>query len=132
MIQWKNEFATGIPRVDNQHKKLFQIANEAYQLLKDEFTLDKYDDIVAIIIELKDYAVYHFKTEELYMQSINYKGFPAHKKQHESFIEKINSVDLYAVDENQEEFLLEILDFIVRWIENHIMVLDKKIEKKKS
>lgn len=129
MIKWKDDYNTGITKIDNQHKKLFEIANRAYDLLKDEFTLDKYDDIVAILEELKDYAVYHFNSEEEYMQSVNCKTYPAQKKEHDKFIEKIQSVDLFSVDENQEEFLLEVLGFIVNWIEKHILGIDKQITK---
>lgn len=129
IIEWKKDYKTGISMIDSQHKKLFQIANKAYGLLKDEFTLDKYDDIVATLEELKEYAIYHFDCEQKYMQSINYKDFPGHKKEHDKFVDKIQSVDLFAVDEDQEKFLLEVLDFIVSWIENHILGMDKQISK---
>lgn len=127
IIKWKEDYKTGIPMVDEQHKKLFEIANRAYEILGDQFTLDKYDDIVVILEELKEYAIYHFGCEEKYMESINYEGLPTQKKQHSKFIDKIQSVDLFAVDEEQEKFLLEILDFIVNWIGNHILKVDKRI-----
>lgn len=127
IIKWKEDYKTGIPMVDEQHKKLFEIANRAYEILKDQFTLDKYDDIVVILEELKDYAIYHFDCEEKYMKSINYEGLPTQKEQHNKFIDKVQSVDLFSVDEEQEKFLLEVLDFIVNWIGNHIIRLDKRI-----
>lgn len=127
IIKWKEDYKTGIPMVDEQHKKLFEIANRAYEILKDQFTLDKYDDIVVILEELKDYAIYHFDCEEKYMESINYEGLPTQKEQHNKFIDKVQSVDLFSVDEEQEKFLFEVLDFIVNWIGNHIIRLDKRI-----
>lgn len=56
MIKWKDEFSIGIDEIDEQHKKIFDIANEAYDLLKDEFTIDKYDRITELLEELKNYA----------------------------------------------------------------------------
>lgn len=127
MISWREEFALGIPQIDEQHKKLFDIAERIYELFKDEFAIDKYDRIVELIEELKDYTIYHFKTEEEYMESIGYKKIFTHKIEHEKFVDKITNVDLTQVDENHDAYLLEILDFVVKWIEKHILERDKKI-----
>lgn len=126
MISWREEFSIGVKEIDEQHMKLFEIANRAYELLKDEWRDDKYDGIVRILDELKEYTVYHFRFEEAYQMSIKYPKFLSHKIMHDDFIEKINSVDLEKVDENQGQYLLEILDFVVKWIQEHILGQDKK------
>jgi hemerythrin len=125
MIKWKDEYSLGVDIIDEQHRKLFEIAGRAYDVLKDQFSIDKYDDIIAIIDELKDYAVYHFETEEEYMQSIGYRKFLSHKVMHDDFIQNINKIDLRQVDENPEKHLLEVLDFIIKWIDGHILGQDK-------
>jgi hemerythrin len=127
VIQWKESYRLGIDEIDDQHKKLFEIANRAYELLKNDFVTDKYDRIVSIIEELKDYTVYHFSFEENYMASINYRKLLSHKVIHDDFIAKISEVDLDNVDENQDEYLMGILDFVVEWIEQHILGTDKLI-----
>lgn len=58
MYEMKEEFKTGIEFLDEQHKKLFEIADKAYNLLTNNFTLDKYDSVVYIIEELK--IIQHF------------------------------------------------------------------------
>ena len=126
MIQWKESYRLVIEEIDEQHKKLFEIANRAYELLKNDFVTDKYDRIVDIIEELKDYAVYHFSFEEKYMASIKYRKLFSHKVIHDDFIAKINEVDLDNVDESQDEYLLGILDFVVQWIEQHILGTDRQ------
>ena len=127
VIKWKDDFRIGIDEIDEQHKKIFKIANEAYKLLKDEFCIDKYDRITELLEELKDYAKFHFSFEEEYMLSIQYKDYFPHKVAHNSFVEKVNSYDLNAIDENQDKYILEILEFVVNWISQHILVTDKKI-----
>ncbi|MGE5543968.1 MAG: bacteriohemerythrin [Bacillota bacterium] len=127
MIQWRDEFALGVPAIDEQHKKLFEIANRAYSVLKNELLVDKYDQIVDIFDELKDYTVYHFGYEENYMKSIGYRRFLSHKVQHDDFIQKINEADLDKIDENQEKYLIDTLEFVVDWIEKHILGVDKRI-----
>ncbi|MDD3023001.1 MAG: bacteriohemerythrin [Syntrophomonadaceae bacterium] len=127
MISWRDEFSIGVKEIDEQHMQLFKIADKAYELLKDQWRDDKYDGIVSILEELKQYTVYHFKFEEYYQMSIKYPKFLSHKIMHDDFIEKINSIDLERIDDNQGQYLLEIMDFIVKWIEGHILGQDKKI-----
>ncbi|MDI3310130.1 MAG: bacteriohemerythrin [Thermoanaerobacterium sp.] len=125
MITWKEDFRLGIDEIDKQHKRLFDIANEAYDLLKNEFTIDKYDHIVDIIKELKDYTIYHFDYEENYMKSIGFKKLLSHKVLHDDFKEKINNIDLDKIDQNQDEYIKDILNFLVDWIEKHILKDDR-------
>jgi hemerythrin len=73
MYEMKPEYYTGIDFIDEEHTKLFAIADEAYELLKNQFIPDKYDYIMKLIEELKDYTKYHFQHEEEYMNSIGYK-----------------------------------------------------------
>lgn len=127
MIQWKDDYRIGVAAIDEQHQKLFEIANRAYQLLKNGLLLDKYDHIIAIFEELRDYTVYHFNSEEEYMASIKYKKLLSHKVYHDDFIEKVNGIDFDQVDENQDKHLMDVLDFVASWIEEHILGHDKKI-----
>ena len=127
MIKWREDYNLGISKIDEQHQKLFEICDRAYQLLKNDIYLDKYDKIVEILHELKDYTVYHFKSEEDYMSSIGYRKLLQHKVSHNDFIEKINNIDFNKIDEQQNQVIMELLYFIVRWIEQHILTEDKKI-----
>ena len=70
MYEFKEEYVTGIESVDAEHRRLFEIADEAYVLSKEEFLVDKYDQVRHILGELKDYALQHFEHEEAYMESI--------------------------------------------------------------
>ena len=73
MYEMKPEYYIGIDMIDEEHKQLFKYADEAYELLHDEFTPDKYDRIDIILENLRNYTVKHFSDEEQYMESINYK-----------------------------------------------------------
>ncbi len=127
MYEMKAEYYTGIDFIDQEHKKLFEIANKAYELLENEFIPDKYDYIMEVVDELRDYMQYHFDHEEEYMKSIKYKRFLSQKVAHDDFIEKINSYDSEIVDENQKDSLLELLEFLTSWLVHHIYEKDKLI-----
>lgn len=127
MYEMKDEFKTGIEIIDNEHKILFEIADKIYNLSKNEFIIDKYDRIVNLIEELKGYAALHFRDEEAYMESINYKKMFTQKVDHDNFIKKLNQIDLNDLDANQEDYILELLDFINDWLVSHILEKDKLI-----
>lgn len=127
MYEMKEDYYIGVELIDKQHEELFTIANEAYLLLKNEFIVDKFDDIVAIILRLKEYAIQHFKDEEAYMLGIGHKKLLSHKTEHEDFIEKVNSIDFDTMDRNQTESLLDILEFLNDWLIHHILEKDKLI-----
>ena len=131
MYEMKPEYFTGIELIDEEHKQLFAYANEAYELLQDEFIPDKYDRIADILQELRDYTKKHFSDEEAYMESINYKRIFTQKVQHQSFIDKLDSIDMDSIDagENQDEAIADILSFLTDWLIHHILELDTLIGK---
>lgn len=125
MFLWKKEFELGIPTIDNQHKRLLEIGNRIIDLLATHSEGDdNYDEIIEVIENLKDYTVYHFKTEEDLLKKYNYSEFVQHKIEHDAFIGYIYSVDLHTVEENQGIFLEELLKKIVNWVFHHIIATD--------
>ena len=129
MYEMKPEYLTGIDFIDEEHTKLFEIANEAYELLTNQFIPDKYDYIMQVIQELKDYTQYHFAHEEEYMKGISYKRIFSQKVSHNDFIETLNAYNSDIVDENQKDALLKLLDFLNTWLVDHIMKSDTLIGK---
>jgi hemerythrin len=129
MFEMKDEYRLGVPQIDDQHEKLFNLGESAYKLLKDEFSTDKYDKIVAIIKELEEYTIFHFRDEEVYMESIKYRKLLSQKVEHADFIKRISEIDLRKVDEKQDEYIMEILDFLADWLVNHIIKQDLLIVK---
>lgn len=129
MYEFKEEFLTGIEQIDNEHRRLFEIANELYELKCEEFIPDKYDNIREILVQLKDYTLTHFEHEEEYMQSIGYKRMFTQKSQHDALREIIDGWDLDSIDENQDEAIEEMLQVVTDWLVNHILNQDKLIGK---
>jgi hemerythrin len=123
----KEEYKIGVEHIDEQHKKLFELADKAYMLLKDELALDKYDKIVQLLDELKEYTIFHFRSEEEYMESIGYKRLFTQKIQHDNFIKELENVDYSSIDAKQDESLVKILNFLNDWLVEHILKTDKLI-----
>ena len=127
---FSDEYLTGIGLIDDEHRQLFALVNEVYTLVHDEFIFDKYDEIMRILTELRNYTEMHFHDEEAYMEKINYADIDAQRRTHNAFIEKlvdINFDELESLDNNQQEYLQDILDFLAKWLVNHILKMDKLI-----
>lgn len=123
-----DQYLTGIPLVDKEHKELFRIIGDVYRIMIDELAFDKYDEIVRLLEELRDYTKFHFQDEELYMESIHYEGLEAQKRAHEAFVSRLEEMDLKAIDDNQQETLEDLMEFLTEWLVNHILHSDKKIQ----
>ena len=84
------------------------------------------------VAELKDYTESHFSDEEELMKKIGYPEIEAQKRAHSAFVEKLVNIDfreLEAMDDNQEEYLMDLIGFLLGWLSNHILASDKKIGK---
>ena len=131
MYEMKPEYYTGIDMIDEEHKQLFKYADEAYELLHDEFTPDKYDKMDIILEKLRDYTVKHFADEEQYMESIHYKKMFTQKVQHMEFVQKLDEFIEHHSDEeiDQDEQIMGILKYLTDWLINHILYVDCQIPK---
>lgn len=131
MYEMKPEYYIGIELIDGEHQQLFAYANEAYELLHEEFTPDKYDNISDILGKLREYTKKHFADEEAYMESIQYKRLFTQKIQHQEFIDRLDELDLEHLGEvaDQHEQIAEILNFLTDWLVNHILHVDGLIGK---
>ncbi len=122
MFAWKEELELGIESIDNQHKKLLEIGNRIYKLIEEHNEGDdNYDEIVNVIGQLKDYTVYHFSNEENLFKEIGYEQADNHKRVHDEFIDYLKSISLDEVDQNQKQFLEDLLVKVVQWVFNHIL-----------
>lgn len=122
-----DSFLTGIPLIDDEHKTLFDIIRNVHVTIQTELVHDKFDAIMNILEELKEYTRVHFTDEENYMREIGYEGLEQQKILHQLFIDKLNELDLDDVDDNQEAYLYDFLAFLQNWLVNHILKVDKLI-----
>lgn len=130
IFDFSEKYMTGIELVDDEHRHLFEIIKETNDVINAAYLHDKYDEIMRLLSELKDYTESHFHDEEELMLRINYPHINSQKHAHSAFIEKlvnINLSELDNIDDNQDEYLNELITFLLQWLSNHILGSDKKI-----
>ena len=125
-----DKYKTGITFVDDEHRKLFEIISDTNDLIHDQLLHDKYDEIMRLLAELRDYTELHFSEEEALMERIHYPELPSQKRAHAAFVDRLVNIDLDEMedlDDNQQVYLLDLIQFLLNWLANHILACDKKI-----
>jgi hemerythrin len=122
-LDWNDKFSIGLPDIDDQHKKLINIIN----MMNDVFegNVSEQSSLKIVLLEMEDYLQYHFKTEEDFMQIINYPDFASHKTEYNYFIDAVKNF-VEQLNENRD-IAKDLLIFLYNWLSNHILNLDQKI-----
>ncbi len=121
-IEWSDEFSVNVREIDAHHKKLVEKINLLHQSLLDNKGSEAQKIIVTGMVE---YAGFHFTAEEKLMLRHNYPEYQRHKAEHGRFTEM--ALDLQKRINNSGFVLtLEILSFLRSWLQDHILVADKK------
>ncbi len=125
IFEWKSEYDTGIPEIDNQHKVLVSVINELDDLLGDDFDRGA---VAQVFGKLKDYALYHFATEEGLMAQYHYKehDLQAHLTQHRQFENEIESVQSDFGNISVEDCEV-VLSYLTNWLIYHICKVDHRL-----
>jgi hemerythrin len=118
-IEWNSINSVNVKEIDIQHKILISIINR----LDDVKNTGNLEAIRGFLDELKDYAAFHFATEEKYFAQFNYPATVEHKTEHTVYVEKINEFEKKYESEGPT-VLSEILDFLRGWWLNHINSTD--------
>lgn len=127
-LEWNDKFCIGINEIDEQHKTFLDMLNKAMEAYRKGLDTGKvYKDIElhAELLALRNYAFTHFSTEEAGMIKYNYSDFITHKKQHDSFIKELFSLE-DSLAENRNMTLKSIICFSWNWFKNHIVESDMK------
>lgn len=127
MYEMKPEYYTGIKEIDQEHARLFELAQETHELLTDDMLLDKTDSLIHLISELINYTRTHFAHEQDYQRSIGYPDIDSHIALHRKFEDKLMEFDFDSLGDDftsQNETTEELLGFLTTWLITHIMQVD--------
>ena len=127
---WEDKYSIGVDSIDQQHQQFFKIANSVLELLERKVT-DR-GRISSVVFKLGDYVFYHLETEEDYLikfglSDVARKHILSHKafrKNVEGFLSRIQNKN-----SNIEALTEEMVDFVIDWIQKHILTADKKYTK---
>ena len=124
IFPWDDNFNTGLPKVDEQHRKLVQMLN----LLASHIAFDAKTGLLSqLFSELADYAVYHFDTEEAIWREYlaDDSAEEEHRAIHRSFVQEVSRLRASQESKAIAEVADETLGFLARWLASHILESDR-------
>ncbi len=124
-MPWTQNLSVGVDLIDDQHKKLFEMAEQLFEAGRQR----KAKDFIAELLGFLDgYTKKHFADEEKYMLKIGFPGYDSQKKSHDDFIHQLKILEKdYESSGGNVVLLINANQIILDWLLKHISVDDKKI-----
>ena len=117
--EWR-ELALEIKKIEDQHKRLYELLDLFYSGQKIGYSKEKLDKILDELIKL---IIEHSFTEETLMERTGYPEFEKHKEAHEFIKRKI--AEILMKRKKGKEYLVEALRFFEKAIYEHFKNFDK-------
>lgn len=126
-LVWQDRFNIGVDVIDKEHKKLFSVMNKLLAFTEEE---EKSQWVCEEGIKyFRGHAMKHFTEEEVYMASINYKGFETHRRIHDTFRKKtLPALEKELKQTNYSpESVKHFLGVCAGWLIGHTLIEDHAI-----
>jgi hemerythrin len=122
MINWNDKYSVNIPLIDEQHETLFALINKTRRVKNFSNNPKSASEI---LVQLTEYALKHFETEEHYMKEFNFPGLESHRNEHIDFTNTITDYKNRAVG-GDCQIISEIYEYLWKWVFTHIQASDKE------
>lgn len=125
-LAWSESLASGSSEIDTQHKELFIRVNSLLGAFQQGSAAR--EEISRIVGFLTEYVVFHFGTEEKYMDRFGYSSTVQHKAQHQQFVKSFLKLRERLLMEGINSTLTEeTRQLVVDWLINHIKYSDRAL-----
>ena len=108
--------------MDEQHRKLIDLINKMYRVMRKEETTATIEEVLD---EMGKYAAHHLREEEALLQANNYEEFAEHSAGHQSYLNKMTEL-LAEWKTGDADTAKDIYTFLRKWWMDHIVVEDQK------
>ncbi len=117
---WDQTLALGVPEIDRQHQELFSRFGKLLDACKQG---QGRSEVGKLLTFLEEYVDYHFITEEAWMREQGYAGLDEHRREHQTFRQKLSGLQQILADQGAGMDLLTktnktVLDWIIQHIRN--------------
>ena len=118
--KWSKEYSVHNFMIDEQHKKLFELANIADSMIgKQTSPLE----IKQVLVALFDYMKTHFRDEEAYMESIQFPALDTHREHHKEIVSEMTLL----IKNMKYDFKQQLAIITEQWLVRHILQEDMRI-----
>lgn len=120
--KWTEDYSIGNAHIDEQHKKLFDLAGELEVVIDRSVNRQK---IKNMLTEFFHYMRDHFRDEETYMREVKYPEFEAHRRIHKDIVEDM--IHLIGSIKTTNDLKERLYHISKKWLLQHILYEDMKI-----
>lgn len=124
-ITWNDSYSVNNDIIDAQHQEWIAIYNKLDHDLLTGGSGDLATAAADALQAMQDYANYHFRQEEQYLQEINYPDLVVHKRLHTDFADQLYG---YGRQLRNGQLVLnsELVSILKNWLQHHILHEDQK------
>ena len=122
MFEWLDDYNTGHPRIDREHRELFRCVNEFALSHGAEEGAER---VQQTLHYLHHYALTHFKWEEEHMEAVGYPDLEAHRREHRALLKDVREM-LVSFHGGIPPALDGFAQFVGDWVARHIQENDKR------
>ncbi len=124
-MQWSDACATGIPRIDEQHRLIFETADEYRMVLDGGQGARSYERLLEL---LERYIHAHLGFEERCMEEYKSPAAAANREAHRRFDAVIAGLRrLYGASGFRAQDACDLLDNLDAWFAQHIARIDVQL-----
>lgn len=125
IIEWRDDYATGIASVDHEHRELIELINRLHDQMRADSSRDQ---VMEALGEIFAQISAHFALEEKIMQDRHYRAYAEHKLDHETLLDELLDI-MDSVDEDGRFSADELSVDLDRWFSDHFRTHDAKLHK---
>ncbi len=123
-FQWNSVFETGLEEIDRQHRHLVELLNELSRNIDGAST----ENIDRTLRELAEYAIYHFASEERFMDANHLapEYCSRHRHTHAKFVAQVQE---WLGTRAHHDALQprQLLEYLANWLIFHILGDDRSL-----
>ncbi len=125
-FKWGRQFVTGLPEVDDQHRKLVSMVNSFGEVIANNTCTE--EQLIRTFRNLAAYAQEHFDTEEKLMDrmKVDIRHAQLHIGQHADFVSDLSSI-AESTDMGKSEDSRTLLEYLIHWLAFHILGTDQNL-----
>ena len=121
-IQWNDSYKVGHKIVDFDHMTLVNITNELFIRVDRGFSDEEIAQTISLLI---DYVERHFEREEDLFRNSDYPDVDKHLAMHDDIKKTVKDIATIYKTKPDAININEVLEFLKKWLLNHIMKADQ-------
>ena len=125
-MKWSEEYVTGIKRIDDHHKALFEMP----EVFRDALIEGRGERVYGLFLEsLRGYAHAHFGFEEGCMERCQCSAAQQNTQAHSTFLQGLSVFEeRYTMVGFERADAQRLVDFVDQWLADHICCIDTQLK----